>query len=152
MAVSLLEENEMARDRPLEKQQCNFDKQQRLTVSLHPALVVAAALVLIGYAATQSWVVRSGLPGTDYRYYIDASRSILNGKSPYAEGWWYIYPPPLAVMLIPLAGLPHLVGYAIWTLIGIVAYAYAVYRSGWAGQCWWERSGCRPTTPSITGK
>ena len=114
--------------------------------------MVLAALILLAYAATQTWVVRSGLPGTDYRYYADAARSILEGKSPYAEAWWYIYPPPLAVLLIPLAPCSHLVGYTIWTVIGIIAYGYAVYRSGSVGR--WSRrpSGSRPTTPSTTDK
>ena len=128
------------------------DKRESAVLSLHPVLLVLAVLVLLAYAATQAWVVRSGLPGTDYRYYVDASRSILEGKSPYAEAWWYIYPPPLAVLLIPLAPCSHLVGYAIWTGIGLIAYGYAVYRSGSVGRRSQRPSGSRPMTRSTTGK
>lgn len=136
----------------LKSQASSLNERQSPAVSLHPVLVVLAVLVLIAYAATQAWVVRSGLPGTDYRYYVDASRSILKGKSPYEEGWWYIYPPPLAVLLIPLAACSDLVGYTIWTAVGIIAYGYAAYRSGSAGRQSQRPSGSRPTTPSTTDK
>ena len=126
------------------------EAEKRLT--LHSVILALLVLILMAYAATQIWVVRSGTPGHDYRYYIDASRSILHGKSPYAEGWWYIYPPPLAVFLIPLAPLSYDTGYWIWTLIGILVYGYAAYRSGWLGVRSPQRSGFRPTTRSTTDK
>ncbi|MEW6235177.1 MAG: glycosyltransferase family 87 protein [Candidatus Omnitrophota bacterium] len=97
-------------------------------------LAIFLILLLLAFAYTQTWVVRSGAPGNDYAYYIGASNSIRHGHSPYYEGWWYIYPPPLAVVLLPLSFFDHRTGYGIWTIIGIAAYGFAACRSGHCGR------------------
>ncbi|HPA45659.1 MAG TPA: glycosyltransferase family 87 protein [bacterium] len=111
-------------------------KPPRPSLSLNPILVILVLIALLAFAYTETFVIRSGKPGIDLRFYTDASRSILHGKSPYEEAWWYIYPPPLAVLLIPLAPFSHKVSYILWTILGIIAYGYSAYRSGWLGQRW----------------
>ena len=120
----------------VEQDSLQSEKSSRRMLSLNPILAIFVLVALLAFAYTETFVIRSGKPGTDLRYYTDASRSILHGKSPYEEAWWYIYPPPLAVLLIPLAPLSHKVSYILWTILGVAAYGYSAYRSGWLGQRW----------------
>ena len=100
------------------------------TIESNLLCITLVVSLCLGFAYTQAWQIRTDQPGYDYNCYIEASRSIVHGFSPYVEGHYYVYPPPLAVLLIPLSFLGHFEGYWLWTIIGVVGYGYSAYRSG----------------------
>ena len=69
------------------------------------------------------WIV----PG-DLGVFFGAGDAVLAGESPYPTGElapppaaYYVYPPPLALAIAPLAALPPPEASAIWTVLGIGA-------------------------------
>src|ERR1035438_5738381 len=64
--------------------------------------------------------------GSDFAIYRLAAVHILHGQSPYLEPG-YIYPPLLAYLLTPLAGIPYLMGRWVWFGTGHAALLLAAY-------------------------
>jgi hypothetical protein len=79
---------------------------------------------------------------TDFGVYARAAWAVRAGADPYAvtdsNGWHYCYPPPLAILLAPLADppagedrsgyLPFAVSVALWYLFGIGCVCWAAHR------------------------
>lgn len=91
-------------------------------------MLVWLIVLVIPYAYTQFCVTYDDAYGWDYAAYIHAAGYILQGESPYNEAL-YLYPPPLAVIMIPFCYVSREMGFAIWTVISLMAYGYAVMRT-----------------------
>ena len=87
-------------------------------------LAGAAALVVL-FAQTWTRAHRPG--GIDLTTYLEAARAVQRGESPYALAvpFPYIYPPFLAVALIPLAAMPADVSLVIWFVASVAAIVWA---------------------------
>ncbi len=70
------------------------------------------------------------LPRCDYASYIRASLEISRGQTPYYEHTDYIYTPLLAILMTPLSWFGEVTGFAIWTVVSVIAFGYGAYRSG----------------------
>jgi len=61
----------------------------------------------------------------DFSVYYTAARAVLEGADPYAvegpSGRPFVYPPGFAVLLVPLAALPHAAAAVVWTALGFAA-------------------------------
>lgn len=93
--------------------------------------IAFVALVAGGFDAYQ----RVDRMAPDWTVYWTASRAVLSSSNPYAvvspRGDRYIYPPFLAVALMPLAALPAAPALAIWYALNALAVA-GIY-------CEWRR-------------
>lgn len=85
-------------------------------------------LVLLVLALGWSTVYRAAwddVTHTDYTVYRAAGQAVLEGGNIYTvqneHGWNYVYPPPFALLLVPLARLSLAVGSGLWYLLEIVA-------------------------------
>ena len=102
-------------------------------------LVAALALALLGalflVAAAVSFQGSAGR-AYDLAAYLDAAGRIAAGGTPYqpetlagpffpGPGGLYLYAPPLAVLLVPLASLPTGLAALIWTALHVAALATA---------------------------
>ena len=99
-----------------------------------------AVLVLFGFPELRA--VR--LPVNDFSYIWAGPRAVLDGLDPYRQADWlatvarygtqrvpegyYVYPPHVALALIPLAALPLAVASHVWTYGGMVLAALGVRR------------------------
>jgi hypothetical protein len=109
--------------------------------------LIAIWIFALGYGALV--VIRGALihtRHTDAGVYFSAAWSIRIGSNPYLttdqNGWHYIVPPLLAVVISPLADapptmhrywlLPYSVSVGVWYLLGIFCMAIAVNRLAWA--------------------
>ena len=129
---------------------------QRFELALTPALArkAAVALVLAYGAALVLWLVTApggvrpdGSPvGSDFVLFHAAGRLALHGALASAydgaaisaveqaavpgESLVYLwrYPPPLALLLLPLGALPYFVAYALWSCAGLAAFVGGVRR------------------------
>lgn len=80
----------------------------------------ALALVVIACAffAIRGWHEALRPQGSDFTIYRDAARAVVDGGSPAGvEG--YIYPPLLAVLMVPLALLPLGLSAAVWQALSL---------------------------------
>jgi hypothetical protein len=70
---------------------------------------------------------------TDYTVYVAAGQALLDQHDIYlaenARGWRYVYPPPFAILLAPLAQMPLWLGALIWYLLTVAAIGAAVAMS-----------------------
>ncbi|MDR1968420.1 MAG: DUF2029 domain-containing protein [Burkholderiaceae bacterium] len=70
---------------------------------------------------------------TDYTVYTAAGQALLDHRDMYlaenARGWRYVYPPPFAILLVPLAQIPLWLGALIWYLLSAAAIGAAVLMS-----------------------
>ncbi len=72
--------------------------------------------------------------GWDFRVFYDASRHYLAGESPYpghtlaalADKQQFVYPAPMAALLVPLAVLPYSLALGIWLTVSVAAFAVAL--------------------------
>jgi len=79
-------------------------------------------------------MIHSPLATGDMESYLHAAHSILEGKDIYATpsrplsagGLYYIYPPLLAVLFIPLAVLPVSLSIVLWSILNIFLLAWVV--------------------------
>jgi hypothetical protein len=62
---------------------------------------------------------------TDYTVYVAAGRALLDHQDIYlaenARGWRYVYPPPFAILLAPLARMPLGLGALLWYALTVAA-------------------------------
>ncbi len=106
--------------------------------------VVTAAVLLV------SCVHRAGpSERTDLPVYLAAAHAVGAGEDPLGvtsrRGWPYVYPPTLAVGLLPLTPLPQRAAAAVWFLISLAAFvagALATRRAlGRQGPFAWRQDG-----------
>ena len=88
-------------------------------------------VLALGLAAGTVWLLSLALPpAIDWdKTYVPVAQAVLAGRSPYSvEGF---YNPVWALIpILPLALLPPAVGRAVFFLVSLSAFAYAVYRLG----------------------
>ena len=92
------------------------------------------AVVVFVVAVATIVIVAGDTLGYDFRAYLDAARRLLDGRPLYdpnvdvAGGFAiYLYPPPFAIVLVPLALLPGAVLPTLaWTALAIAAVVAAV--------------------------
>ncbi len=82
-------------------------------------LVLAVFAVSLGFAAEP---LLSGR-GTDFRAYFEAAGALRAGRDPYAGVFPYLYPPLLAVVLVPLTLLPAAAAAWLWAAASAAALA-----------------------------
>jgi len=61
--------------------------------------------------------------GTDFRAYVEAASALRAGHDPYAGVHPYLYPPLLAVLLVPLTSLPAPAAAWLWAIASAAALA-----------------------------
>ena len=112
-------------------------------------VVVAALLLIVGGLVLGSTMLRQASDPTgqfaiDFADYHQAAARISAGGSPYAPEMLlgpvpaqgvdrYRYPPPLAQLLVPLAGLPLATAAWIWMALQALAVLAAVWIAGTVG-------------------
>jgi hypothetical protein len=87
-------------------------------------LVLAVFGVAFAFAAEPLLTGR----GTDFRHYLEAAGALRAGHDPYAGVHPYIYPPLLAVVLVPLTFLPPAGAAWIWAAASAAALAASAAR------------------------
>ncbi len=70
---------------------------------------------------------------TDYTVYTAAGQAILDHQDIYlaqnARGWRYVYPPPFAILMVPLSQISLTLGALIWYLISVLSIGASVVMS-----------------------
>jgi hypothetical protein len=97
-------------------------------------LVAAAAMLLVTLFAA----IGSDRLGYDFRTYLEAAESVREGGSPYVapesalveQGRAYVYPPQLAIVLVPLTAFPVDVASALGLLGALAALVAALAVAG----------------------
>jgi alpha-1,2-mannosyltransferase len=98
-----------------------------LTLGVLPALL--ALLAIVPYGRTYAF---------DFHVFVNAARDFLDGRSPYphltaaalAGKDNFVYPAPMAAVMVPFALLPHAVGAALWSLLLLACVPAALYVLG----------------------
>ncbi len=82
-------------------------------------------LVLAVFASALAFAAEPLLTGrgTDFRHYVEAAGALRAGQDPYSGVHPYIYPPLLAVVLVPLTFLPPAGAAWIWAAVSAAALA-----------------------------
>lgn len=97
---------------------------QRAAYLLLLTLLAALAATTIFRAAF------SQVEHTDFTVYRAAAQAVLDGSDLYAahnaRGWNYVYPPPLAVLMAPLARIPVAWGALLWFLLALLVSGRAL--------------------------
>ncbi|MFI5119182.1 MAG: glycosyltransferase 87 family protein [Thermoanaerobaculia bacterium] len=85
----------------------------------------ARLLVLAVFAAALAFAAEPLLTGrgTDIRNYLEAARALRAGHDPYAGIYPYLYPPLLAVVVVPLTFLPSGAAAWVWATASAAALA-----------------------------
>ncbi len=101
--------------------------------------MLAVVGVLVHLALWTVALGYSGADASDFNAYRDASLRLLDGFSPYLPAhlngpieigtWGYLYPPPLAQTLAPVARLPESLTSGLWYVLQFVS----VYAATWLG-------------------
>jgi hypothetical protein len=118
-----------------------LDRRFRMIVG---AVLLAIGVGLLGLALARSVRIGDGQTAIDFAAYHAAAAAVADGRSPYqpemlagpvpAQGRGaYRYPPPLAQLLVPLAGLPMPVAAGVWLVGQLIAVAVAVWFAGSLG-------------------
>jgi hypothetical protein len=84
-------------------------------------LVLLVFAVALAFAAWPLLVGRE----TDFTAYIEAARALRAGQDPYLGAPPYLYPPLLAVLLVPLTFVPMKVAAWVWAVASSAALATA---------------------------
>ncbi len=105
-------------------------------VESHPALyrsfVIVLSLVIIALASSR--MIRRPFMHGDFGVYLHAARLLLGGRNIYTTpvapveqgGLFYIYPPLLAFLFIPLTYLPENISIVLWTALNVALVAWMV--------------------------
>lgn len=88
------------------------------------ALLIFVGLFVVGLGI--STVYRAAwddIQRSDYTVYSAAGKAVLDGTDIYkaenVRGWRYVYPPPFALLVTPLANLPVALGAFIWYVLSV---------------------------------
>lgn len=91
-----------------------------------PLFLVVLGVVVLG-AITVYRAAWGPIQRTDYTVYVAAGQAILDHGDIYlaenVRGWRYVYPPPFAILTVPLAQIPLTLGVLIWYGLTILAVA-----------------------------
>ncbi len=90
------------------------------------AKLLVLAIFVAGLAFGAVPLVTGG--GTDFRAYAEAARALRGGHDPYAGAEPYLYPPLLAVALVPLTFLPESGAAWLWMVASAAALSLAAGR------------------------
>ena len=99
-------------------------------------LVGAVIAVAVGFAV---WLVQGGSFAVDFRFaYLPAAADVSHGVNPYpaatdpsvVAGSAYVYPPLLAVLLVPFTTLPAMVAATIWVIVLLAVLGVAISACG----------------------
>ncbi len=90
--------------------------------------LVVVFMVAVGYRTIYS-VAWNDVERTDYTVYSAAGQAVLDGTNIYdahnIRGWFYVYPPPFAILMIPFAKLSLAWGSGLWYVLSLLALAHA---------------------------
>ncbi|MDR2991581.1 MAG: DUF2029 domain-containing protein [Burkholderiaceae bacterium] len=93
---------------------------------------MALCIIILG-AITVYRAAFDSIERTDYTVYVAAGRAILDHQDIYlaqnVRGWRYVYPPPFAILLAPLARIPLAAGALLWYLLTVAAIGGAAVMS-----------------------
>lgn len=110
---------------------------QRQAHSPRRAYRIAAASLLLAAAILLGWNVYyrsmvSPAARSDFLVFHAAGRAVLEGRDPYdvahPRGWPFLYPPAMAVAMVPLALLPAGVAVVVWYAISLLALVWSARR------------------------
>lgn len=94
------------------------------------AVVVALVFGLVGVRERARTDRGAKFHRTDFTVYTAAAKALADGADPYdarnPRGWRYVYPPLLAIALLPLTPLSAPDGAFVWYVAGVLALAYAL--------------------------
>ncbi|HET8731096.1 MAG TPA: glycosyltransferase family 87 protein [Moraxellaceae bacterium] len=96
--------------------------QSRQRVRIFLWIILGLVVFAVGFSAVYraAW---DDIQRTDYTVYTAAGQAVLDHTDIYrahnARGWSYVYPPPFALLLAPLARLPGTLGALLWYLLEI---------------------------------
>lgn len=102
------------------------------------AVVAVVLVIIIGYstvyrAGPHTWRGKtwgSKVHRCDLTVCLAAGRAVLDGADIYEaqniRGWYYIYPPPFAILMVPFALLPVFWASLIWYILSVILIAGAV--------------------------
>ena len=101
------------------------------------------ATCIFWYVRETIWLEIPGLidDNSDFRFYQQAARAVVSGRSPYTANG-YIYPPTTAFLMTPLARLDYVTGRRVWFAIEqvfLVAAGVLLWRRrgrDLAAACW----------------
>jgi hypothetical protein len=82
-------------------------------------LALAVFAVALAFAAQPLLTER----GTDFRAYLEAAGALRAGRDPYAGVYPYLYPPLLALLLVPLTFVPAAAAAWLWAAASAAALA-----------------------------
>jgi len=84
-----------------------------------------ALCIIVCGAVTVYRAAINSIERTDFTVYVAAGRAVLENHDIYlaenARGWRYVYPPPFAILLTPLARMPLAAGALLWYLLTVAA-------------------------------
>jgi alpha-1,2-mannosyltransferase len=113
---------------------------RRVALVVAGALIAGALLVVAAKAAARLhhddalWALAGWTGPFDLKVFLEAGDAVLAGRSPYPDpgtlmppSSYYVYPPPLALAIIPLSAISVSTAASIFTVLGIAAVAGALY-------------------------
>lgn len=91
----------------------------------HIFYILLTLCIIIFAITTNFHAAWGGVERTDYTVYTAAGQAILNHTDIYlaqnSRGWRYVYPPPFAILMVPLTHVSVAVGAFIWYVITVLA-------------------------------
>jgi hypothetical protein len=95
-------------------------------------LILTFCFIIVG-CSTVYRAAWDSIQRTDYSVYIAAGQAVIDHTDIYkaqnVRGWRYVYPPPFAILMVPLAHLPAAIGSFIWFLLEVGAIAASSFMS-----------------------
>lgn len=91
-------------------------------------ILLLLIVILVGF----SMVYRAAwgpIDRTDFTVFKAAGQALLDGSSIYeaknSRGWYYVYPPPFAILMMPFAKMSVALGALIWYLLEVTSLYFA---------------------------
>ena len=98
----------------------------KLKVALVILLLLIIGLVEFSMVYRAAW---GPIDRTDYTVFKVAGQALLDGSSIYdaknSRGWYYVYPPPFAILMVPFAKMSVALGALIWYLLEVASLYFA---------------------------
>lgn len=98
----------------------------KLKVALVILLLLIIGLVEFSMVYRAAW---GPIDRTDYTVFKAAGQALLDGSSIYdaknSRGWYYVYPPPFAILMVPFAKMSVALGALIWYLLEVASLYFA---------------------------
>lgn len=93
-------------------------------------ILMVLFLFAVGYRTVYS-VAWNDIERTDFTVYRAAGLAILDNTNIYnahnIRGWFYVYPPPFAILTVPFAKLSLALGSGLWYLLSVLSLASALF-------------------------